>query len=304
MIAPGAKSAANDTGGRAKAVYSEMDPYYDPITTGEFQLFAKLIYKLAGIHLRDSKISLVSNRLRRRLRALNLGSYREYYDYISKGDGRAQDEIVNFIDAITTNETYFFRHETDFDFLREVVIPEVESRQSSPNKFIKIWSAASSTGEEPYSIAMTAAEALDGEPGWSIQILASDINVTVLNSAQKAVYGPYAVSRLNDYAINKYFERLRPASPGGEEKYSVKPHYKKMVKFKRHNLKEAMRLVRFDCIFCRNVLIYFDNESKTQVVENLYNALNDGGYLILGHAESLMRIKSKFKYVRPSVYKR
>lgn len=281
-----------------------MDQYYAPITTGEFQLFAKLIYRLAGIHLRDSKIALVSNRLRKRLKALNLGSYREYYDYISRNDAKAQDEIVNFIDAITTNETYFFRHETDFDFLRTVVIPEVESRQTGANKFIKIWSAASSTGEEPYSIAMTVAEELDGVPGWNIQILASDINVTVLASAEKAVYGPYAVSRLNNYAINKYFDRVRPAGPHDEEKYLVKPHYKKMVKFKRHNLKDAMTLARFDCIFCRNVLIYFDNESKTHVIENLYNALNDGGYLILGHAESLMRIKSRFKYVRPSVYKR
>lgn len=281
-----------------------VDPNYAPITTGEFQLFAKLIYKIAGIHLRDSKIALVSNRLRKRLKALDLGSYREYYDYISKNDSKAQNEITHFIDAITTNETYFFRHETDFDFLRTTVIPEVEKRQLARNKYIKIWSAASSTGEEPYSIAMTVAEALDELPGWNIQILASDINVTVLSSAEKAVYGPYAVSRLNNYAINKYFDRQKPLTPGGEEKYLVKPHYKKMVKFKRHNLKESMNIMKFDCIFCRNVLIYFDNESKTHVIHNLYNALNDGGYLILGHAESLMRIKSNFKYVRPSIYKR
>jgi len=281
-----------------------VDPNYAPITTGEFQLFAKLIYKIAGIHLRDSKIALVSNRLRKRLKALDLGSYREYYDYISKNDSKAQSEIMHFIDAITTNETYFFRHETDFDFLRTTVIPEVEKRQLARNKNIKIWSSASSTGEEPYSIAMTVAEALDEIPGWNIQILASDINTTVLSNAEKAVYGPYAVSRLNNYAINKYFDRQKPATPAGEEKYLVKPHYKKMVKFKRHNLKESMNVMKFDCIFCRNVLIYFDNESKTQVIQNLYNALNDGGYLILGHAESLMRIKSNFKYVRPSIYKR
>ncbi len=105
------------------------DPNYAPITTGEFQLFAKLIYKLAGIHLRDSKIALVSNRLRKRLKALELSSYREYYDYIARNDTKAQNEIAHFIDAITTNETYFFRHETDFDFLRATVIPEVEKRQ-------------------------------------------------------------------------------------------------------------------------------------------------------------------------------
>ncbi len=281
-----------------------IDQFYAPITTGEFQLFAKLIYKVAGIHLRDSKIALVSNRLRKRLKALNLSSYREYYDYLARNDSRAQEEMAHFIDAITTNETYFFRHETDFDFLRTVVIADVEKRQLARNKFIKIWSAASSTGEEPYSIAMTVAEALDGVPGWNIQILASDINMTVLANAEKAVYGPYAVSRLNNYAINKYFDRQKSSTAAGEEKYIVKPHYKKMVKFKRHNLKENMTLMKFDCIFCRNVLIYFDNESKTHVIHNLYNALNDGGYLILGHAESLMRIKSNFKYVRPSIYKR
>ncbi|HOD39193.1 MAG TPA: CheR family methyltransferase, partial [Candidatus Wallbacteria bacterium] len=104
--------------------------------------------------------------------------------------------------------------------------------------------------------------------------------------------------------INKYFDRQKSLAPHSEEKYIVKPQFKKMVKFRRHNLKENMSLMKFDCIFCRNVLIYFDNESKTHVIENLYNALNDDGYLILGHAESLMRIKSKFKYVRPSVYKR
>lgn len=277
---------------------------YAPLTMGEFQLFARLIYKIAGIHLKESKMALVSNRLRKRLHALNHSSYREYYDYISRNDVKAQDEITHFIDAITTNETYFFRHETDFDFLRNIIIPEVEKRQTSRNKTIKIWSAASSTGEEPYSIAMTVAEVLGGDPCWNIQILASDINVTVLNFAEKAVYGPYAVSRLNNYAINKYFDRQKSPAPHSEEKYIVKPQYKKMVKFRRHNLKENMSLMKFDCIFCRNVLIYFDNESKTHVIENLYNALNDDGYLILGHAESLMRIKSKFKYVRPSVYKR
>lgn len=282
-----------------------MDTNYAPLTTNEFQLFAKLIYKLAGIHLRDTKLALVSNRLRKRLRSLNMSSYREYYDYISRNDKNAQDEIINFIDAITTNETYFFRHETDFDFLRTVVIPEVEKKQAgSQAKTIKVWSSASSTGEEPYTIAMTIAEALDSNSGWNIQIIASDINVSVLNAAEKGIYGPYAVSRLTPYAINKYFERIKPQAANEEEKYLVKQQFKKLVRFKRHNLKDTMTLMKFDCIFCRNVLIYFDNDSKTHVIENLYNSLNEGGYLILGHAESLMRIKTNFKYVRPSIYKR
>jgi chemotaxis protein methyltransferase CheR len=277
---------------------------FSPLTDAEFSLFAALIYKLAGISLKDTKMSLVSNRLRKRLRALNLRSYREYYDYIASRGARAEEETVHFINAITTNETYFFRHEQDFELLKNVIIPEVEKRHAGLKKTLKVWSSASSTGEEPYSIAITVAEAVTDPQNWVIQIIASDINVEVLKQCEKGIYGPYAVSRLTPYAINKYFDKLKPETAHGEERYAVREEFKKMVRFKRHNLKEPFPLTKFDCIFCRNVLIYFDVESKTHVVENLYNSLTDGGYLILGHAESLMRIKSRFNYYRPSIYRR
>lgn len=282
---------------------NEVFNFTSELSPQEFKLFAQLIYKLAGIHLRETKMALVANRLRKRLKALNINSYLEYYEYITKNDPKAKEELIHFIDAITTNETYFFRHESDFEFLRDVIIPEVVKNQEHlKNKSIKIWSAASSTGEEPYSIAMIVAETLGDDPNWNIQILASDINTEVLKTAEAGIYGQYAVSRLNNYAINKYFEKVK--SNTNEEKYAVKPQYKKLVKFKRHNLKDPMLILKFHCIFCRNVLIYFDNESKEKVIQNLYNALVDDGYLILGHAESLMRIKSNFKYVRPSIYKK
>ncbi|MEZ7890862.1 MAG: protein-glutamate O-methyltransferase CheR [Candidatus Wallbacteria bacterium] len=277
---------------------------FAPLSHQEFRLFADLIYKVAGISLRDSKIALVSNRLRKRLKAIGLDSYKSYYEYISGNTKKAQDEMPFFIDAITTNETYFFRHETDFEFLKSVVIPEVMARQTGSYKSLKVWSAASSTGEEPYSLAITIAESLVNYPNCNVQLLGTDINMEVLRACERATYGPYAVSRMTQAAINKYFEKLKPEDPDDEERYVVKPEYKKFIKFKRHNLKDIMLGVKFDCIFCRNVLIYFDNESKTHVIENLYNTLNDGGYLILGHAESLMRIKSNFKYVRPSIYKK
>jgi len=277
---------------------------FSPLTEAEFGLFAALIYKIAGISLKDTKMSLVSNRLRKRLRALNLRSYREYYDYIASRGQKAEEETVHFINAITTNETYFFRHEQDFELLKNTIIPEVEKRHTGLKKTLKVWSAASSTGEEPYSIAITVAEAVSDPQNWTIQIIASDINVEVLRQCEKGIYGPYAVSRLTPYAINKYFDKVKPDSVNGDERYAVREEYKKMVRFKRHNLKEQFPLTKFDCIFCRNVLIYFDVESKTHVVENLYSSLTDGGYLILGHAESLMRIKSKFSYYRPSIYRR
>ncbi|HNY13194.1 MAG TPA: CheR family methyltransferase, partial [Candidatus Wallbacteria bacterium] len=215
-----------------------------------------------------------------------------------------EEETIHFINAITTNETYFFRHEQDFELLKNVIIPEVEKKHTGVKKTLKIWSAASSTGEEPYSIAITVAEAINDPQNWNVQIIASDINLEVLRQCEKGIYGSYAVSRLTSYAINKYFDKVKSEIPHGEDRYAIREEFKKMVRFKRHNLKEQFPLTKFDCIFCRNVLIYFDVESKTRVVENLYNSLTDGGYLILGHAESLMRIKTKFNYYKPSIYRR
>lgn len=276
------------------------------LTAAEFALFKKLMYERTGIFLKETKMSLVANRLRARLRELKLPTYRAYYDFVL----RQNDELTACIDAITTNETYFFREPKLWEYLASDILPALVLRKAKA-KTINIWSAASSTGEEPYTIAIFMKENLPA--GWTTSIVASDINSQVLKRAKAGIYKPYAVSKTPPELVKKYFTvKVPPARVKLEidhtrpvnEEYHLAPAVRAMVQFKTHNLLTAYPVTKFDIIFCRNVLIYFDEMSKKQALLNLRAALVPDAYLLLGAAEGMMGLNLNFKNLRPSIYQR
>jgi len=285
-----------------------MESILTPLSEGEFKLFQKLVYERAGIHLKDSKISLVANRLRNRLRALSLASYRAYYDLVLKD----RDELVKCIDAITTNETYFFREPKQWEYLQSDLLPKLLARNKT-SRALRIWSSASSTGEEPFTIAIFLRERIPDFSSWNVTIIASDINAQVLQKAKAGVYKHYAVSRMEPAMVKRHFtvEEVAAAAnaPGrsvlsNDNLYHLKPEIRSMVQFKQHNLLQRYPLMKFDIVFCRNVLIYFDQESKTKVLTNIYDVLQPDGYLFLGAAEGMMGIHLPFETLKPSIYRK
>jgi chemotaxis protein methyltransferase CheR len=259
-----------------------------------FKKFRALIYEKAGISMSDAKRSLVAGRLRKRLVALNLESYSEYYRYLKKDDPTSQQELQRFVDLLTTNETWFFREERHFEFMRT----ELGGRDRSQP--IEIWSAASSSGEEPYSIAMTLAEMNGLSRPW--QIHATDISSEILSKAKKGIYLKSRIKGLSDQLKRKY---MLKGSGAYEDYLAIVPELKKKVSFHPYNLTSSpLPSKKFDIIFCRNVLIYFDQETKKKVVRRLTGCLKPGGYFFPGHAESLHGFSDELRTVEPSIYQR
>jgi chemotaxis protein methyltransferase CheR len=251
------------------------------LTPQQFELFQKFIYDRCGIKIDLSKITLVSNRIRRRLQPANCADFATYYRFITSKLGAT--ELVEFVDAITTNETSFFRTPSNFEWFKNAYLGELlrdkADGRREPN--VRIWSAACSSGEEPYSIAMCLAEASVPLRGWTIQILGTDISESSLKLARDAVYRKRTMQEMDDAKIRRYFSEDTP----GE--FQLRPTIKQMVKFKHHNLMKPIVEAPFDCIWLRNVLIYFDRESKAKVIENLVRSLVSGGYLVVGPSEGV-----------------
>lgn len=262
------------------------------ITHTEFVQFQQLIYQIAGISLADTKKILLVVRLGRRLKALGLKTFGEYYKLISSGAGSAERQTM--VDLLTTNETYFFREEAHFDFLRRVILPQrVEGRS------FDIWSAASSTGEEIYTLCMVLADELGAAGHWTI--LGSDINTHVLNIAQRGVYKIDRTRGLPDRYRHQY---CVPGTRDEEGTFHISPALRNHASFRQINLNTHLpNIGRFDVIFLRNVMIYFDNETKSIVVARLLEKLRPGGYLIVGHSESLNGINDTVKLVQPTIYR-
>jgi len=259
-----------------------------------FNNFRKLIYDVSGITLSEQKKALVVGRLSKRMRALGMNNFKEYYEYVLKD--KTGNELVKLIDAISTNVTQFFREADHFDFLRDRLIEWYESGQ---RKF-RIWSSACSTGEEPYTIAMVALEALP-RPDIDIKILATDISTRVLEHCKKGEYYYHKLDNVPKYLLTKYFTKRKE---GDEYIYMVNDKLKRIVKFARLNLKNTPYPMRgpFDVIFCRNVMIYFDVNVRSSLISELYRLLRSGGYLFTGHSESITSYQDKFKIVKPSIY--
>ena len=265
------------------------------ITTREFRLFQTLVQNEAGIFLSDQKRALLVGRLAPRMRALAITSYGSYHDHLSTD----REELVRMLDAICTNETQFFREPKQFAFLENDVLPawRAEAAAGERTKQVRVWSAACSTGEEPYSLAMTLSAHL---PDWSIEILASDLSVKAL---QRAKSGIWPIERAEQ--IPTPYRRAFMLRGGGtqEGKMAARPELTSLIRFARINLSHESYPVagRFDLIFCRNVLIYFDAPSKRRVIDRLLDRLDPRGYFFLGHSESLSNF-DRVRAVGPTVY--
>jgi chemotaxis protein methyltransferase CheR len=260
------------------------------LSTKDFRLFQSLVHREAGIFLSDQKRALLIGRLAPRMRALSIASFNQYFDHVSAD----RDELVLMLDAICTNETHFFREPKQFDFLEQQLIPawRAEGRRN-----VRIWSAGCSTGEEPYSIAMLLAHHL---PETTIEIVASDLSTKVLD---RAAAGIWPIERAKEIPIVYRKEFMLRGHGPQEGKMAAKPELTSLIRFARINLNhDSYPLAgRFDLIFCRNVLIYFDAPSKRRVIDRLLDRLDPAGYLFLGHSESLNQY-DRVRAVGPTVY--
>jgi len=266
----------------------------------DFQKISRLVYEQCGINLHDGKKELVKARLGKRLRRGNFSSFSDYYRYVTTAEG--QDELVMMIDSLSTNLTYFFRESGHFRKLRSV-LPDMAAvrNEGRKNARLQIWSAGCSSGEEPYSLAITAKELL-GENAASVAILATDISTRVLAAAIRGIFPRERMRDVSDQILKRYF---RYGSGKWVGFYQVKKEIRDMVRFLRFNLMDFPPAdFASDVIFCRNVMIYFDKPTQEMLVNRLYQTLNKGGYLFVGHSESLTGLTHPFNYIEPSVYRK
>ncbi len=258
-----------------------------------FKMFSELIYDETGIFLGENKQALVSSRLGKRMRYLNIEDYHEYYKYVRKD--RSRKEMGNLLDAISTNVTGFFREPDHFELLTSLV----RKWEAQGQIRFRFWSAACSTGEEPYSMGVTISEA--SKNIGDAKILATDISRSVLTTAMKGNYRAKSLEKVSTKIVDKYFTPIRK---NGENTYWVKESIKKMVRFSWLNLSNPPYPMKgpLDIVFCRNVMIYFDRRVKERLLEEMCRLLKPGGYLLVGHAESISGLCDGFKIVCPSVY--
>jgi chemotaxis protein methyltransferase CheR len=266
-----------------------------PLTDGEFGLFQRLINERAGIFLSPAKRALLGARLSKRLRQLGFDSFTAYHRYVTD---TGATELQNLFDAICTNETRFFREGQQFDYFEQEIIPRWLADQGRP-KGVSVWSAACSSGEEPFSIAMVLQARL-GESGWPVRVLATDLSMRVLQRAAAAEWPLSQAAQIPQRYLKRYMLRGRRSMEGVMK---AGPEIRSIVEFARLNLNDSVYPMtgRFDVIFCRNVLIYFDAQGKRRVVDRLVRHLQPGGYLFLGAAESATGWRSDLRSVRPSI---
>jgi chemotaxis protein methyltransferase CheR len=248
----------------------------------EFSVLRDIVYEKAGIYFSDNKAYLLENRLENRLNELSLSTFEDYYYYLRYGD-KASEELYSLYDAVTTNETSFFRNPPQLEMLRSILQSEYLNGNKRSEK-LRVWSAGCSTGEEPYTIAIIILELMETlREARPFDVFATDISRKALLSAEKAIFNSYAMRNVEGPIKEKYFVKAKNG-------YAIKEPLKKFVKFDFVNLNDGDAYRKFghmDIIFCRNVLIYFDESMKKKVLDHLYAALKAGGHLFLGHSESL-----------------
>jgi chemotaxis protein methyltransferase CheR len=269
------------------------------LTEAEFHKFRDLIYRVAGIRIPDTKKVMITNRLRRRLRATGIASFAAYHAMLT-GPGR-DTELPAFLDAITTNETYFFRDVHHFDWFGGVFLPEAirQVRLGRRPRSLRVWSAACATGEELYSIALKLHEHRAALAGWRLTLLGTDLSTAALASARAACYDARAVRLIPPETRDAYFEH----DPAGD-RWSLKPEIRALATWKRHNLLDPIKEAPFDCIFVKNVLIYFDPESKQRVVRNLLAAMSGDGSLVVGPTEGIQNMLGTLQREKTWLYRR
>jgi chemotaxis protein methyltransferase CheR len=263
----------------------------------EFKQFHDLIYQLAGIHYPNEKMALLSNRIRRRLRATRIATYEAYLAHLT--GGRDPAEVQAFVDSITTNETYFFRCQRHWDFFREWA----QQRAADPatrREGFRIWSAAASTGAEAFTIVIVLHQVLGQSWGSvPVEVLGTDLSSRILDEARTGIYRSYATAQTPPDVQKRYFTRVEGDDLQFDQKLA------KVVRFQRHNLMDPLPgSPQFDFVFVRNVMIYFDIPSKERVLRNTFQVTRPGGYLMVGESESLMNVQQPFRYVKPSVFQK
>jgi chemotaxis protein methyltransferase CheR len=281
-IAP-QRAVAQPAPNKAEAI----DPVYRQIRD--------LVYKTSGIYKAEEKLYLLADGCGRRMKQLAARTPREYWDRLNAAPFR-DAELRELLNEITIGETCLFRSQAQLDALRKVILPEIVAEKTKQiTKRLRIWSAGCSTGEEPYTLAMNMLEETERLlKGWTVEILATDLNDRSIETAKAGVYGDYALRNTSELYRRKYF------SPVDEKKLEVRPEVKKLITFNRLNLQDDSKMLfikGMDLIFCCNVLIYFDAASKTKVVNNFFSKLNFGGYFFLGTSESLMKLSNQFHLI-------
>ena len=269
------------------------------ITDAEFNSIRELVYKQFGITLSDQKKSLVVGRLQKKIKEHGFQNFKQYYDMlIGDKSGKALIELAN---QITTNHTFFFREPDHFDFFKSDILPwMVKEHKAKGDNDLRIWCAAASSGEEPYTLIITLMEHFGADyKNWNCGLLATDVSEKALAGAVGGVYVDARLQGVSPAILNKYFKK---AADG----YAVTDQLKKEVTYRKFNLmsKTLPFKKKFDCIWCRNVMIYFDTPTKHDLVNRMYNSTVSGGYLLIGHSETLDRNQTKWKYVKPAVYRK
>jgi len=282
---------------------SDEDPFVESrLGAAEFEALREFIYELTGISLNSSKRSLVEARLARRLRSLGMASYAEYCELVCS-DAVDDQEVRELINCVTTNKTGFFREPHHFEFLRSTVFPELEQRaaRGAPRR-VRLWSAACSSGEEPYTLAMTALEHFAGK-GWQIEILATDIDTEVLARAKAGVYPAERVESIPGEGLRRFFLSGKGEWAGH---YKVRPELSERVTFRRLNFMDAEWGIhaKFDAVFCRNVVIYFDRRTQETLFQRLHALLDERAYLMVGHSERLNFLGNLFEALAGTVYRK
>lgn len=269
------------------------------LTDKDFQRISDLVYEHCGINLLEGKKGLVRSRLASRLRQGNFKTFSEYMDHAIKD--KTGEEFSILIDKLSTNLTSFFREMQHFDFLRETFLPSLlERKEDKGDLRIRAWSAGCSSGEEPYSIAITLLESVHGDPSWDIKVLATDISTSVLETAQRGIYNEDRVAPVPSMQKNRY---LVKSQVKGQKKYEVSESLRNVIIFRYLNLMKDWPIKGpLNFIFCRNVMIYFDKATQLRLVNRFWDLLDSGGYLFTGHSESLTGIEHKFKYIQPTIY--
>lgn len=267
------------------------------LSDSDFEKFKELIYREAGIHLTEMKKALVQARLTKRIRALGLVSFSDYHRYLLEN---SEEEMVNFINSITTNKTEFFRESKHFEFINDFVLPNLEEKKVNR---IRIWSAGCSTGEEPYTLAITVLEYFRDRALPDVKILATDIDTTVLEKGQRGIYREDQLVNMDRDLIQRYFLRGKGEDAGH---YQVKDFVKRLVFFRRLNLQMDAYPMKgpFHMIFCRNVIIYFDKDTQKRLFERFYRYLDDDGYLFIGHSENISNLTNRFNLVGNTTYRK
>ncbi len=260
------------------------------MTSDEFLVLRDLIYSYSGLYFGEDNRFLLERRLSQRLSQYQLATFHDYYYYL-RYDRNREQELSDIMDILTTNETYFFREAFQLKAFTDEIIPEIVcAKVERGDRTLRIWSAGCSTGEEPYTIAMLLLERPELS-GWKIEIVGTDISQRVLHQARKGIYGNSSFRVTEQHFKSRYFH----SQEGG---FRVADNVRELVTFSRLNLYDENRFLflgKMDIVFCRNVIIYFDQASKKKVVEHFYNTLHQGGFLLLGHSESLMNISTSFK---------